>query len=88
MVALEAMACGTPVVASQVGGLAHLVKDGINGYSVPEGDPIALGNKLAELIRDDGLRKKLGRQANQYAQDYSWEKITARVLKAYQDILS
>ncbi|OGO78182.1 MAG: glycosyl transferase, partial [Chloroflexi bacterium RIFOXYD12_FULL_57_15] len=42
MVALEAMACGTPVIASQVGGLAFLVRDGETGYHVPEGDPSAL----------------------------------------------
>jgi len=87
MVALEAMACGTPVVASQVGGLAYLVKDGVNGYSVPEGDPIALGNKLTELIRDDALRARLGEQANQYAQDFSWDKITARMITVYKEVL-
>ena len=43
MVALEAMACGTPVVASQVGGLAFLVQDGVTGFTVPVDDPQALG---------------------------------------------
>ena len=87
MVALEAMACGTPVVASQVGGLAYLVKDGLNGYSVPEGDPVALGSKLTELIRDDSLRARLGHQANQFAQDYSWKRITEKMIQIYKELL-
>ena len=45
MVALEAMACGTPVVASQVGGLAFLVQDGVTGFTVPVEEPAALRRK-------------------------------------------
>ena len=50
MVALEAMACGTPVIASQVGGLAFLVKDGETGFFVPAQDPEALAEKLRLLV--------------------------------------
>ena len=60
MVALEAMACGTPVVASQVGGLAFLVKDGQTGYVVPDGDPDALGERLAEFNSEPGAAATLG----------------------------
>ena len=56
MVALEAMACGTPVVASQVGGLAFLVQDGVTGYTVPVDDPQALADRLTLLIQDPALR--------------------------------
>ena len=45
MVALEAMACGTPVVASQVGGLAFLVKDGVTGYVIQDGNPDLLADR-------------------------------------------
>ncbi|RPJ41258.1 MAG: glycosyltransferase family 1 protein, partial [Chloroflexi bacterium] len=76
MVALEAMACGTPVVASQVGGLAFLIQDGVTGYVVPGGDPQALSDRLTELLSQPELRQKLGQQAAAYAQDYSWEKIS------------
>ena len=60
MVALEAMACGTPVVASQVGGLAFLVQDGVTGYTVPVDDPKALASRLAKILCDPELRRKMG----------------------------
>lgn len=87
MVALEAMACGTPVVASHVGGLAFLVKDGLNGFTVPEGDPIALGERLTQLIRSSELRDRLGRQAQEYAQSYAWEIIAERMKNLYCEVL-
>jgi D-inositol-3-phosphate glycosyltransferase len=87
MVALESMACGTPVVASRVGGLAFLVQDDVNGYSVPDGDIDALSEKITLLLRDPQHRQKLGQQAITYAQDYAWEKITARIADLYQELL-
>ena len=87
MVALEAMACGTPVVASQVGGLAFLIQDGVTGYVVPGGDPIALSERLTQLISQPELRRRLGEQAAAYARDYAWENIVARILDLYQDLI-
>jgi D-inositol-3-phosphate glycosyltransferase len=87
MVALEAMACGTPVVASQVGGLAFLIQDGVTGYVVPGGDPIALSERLTELISQPKLRQQLGEQAFAYAQDYAWEKVTDRIIELYHEVL-
>ena len=87
MVALEAMACGTPVVASQVGGLAFLVQDGITGFTVPVDDPQALADRLTILINHPDLRQKLGRQATALAQEYAWEEIAARIVKLYEDVL-
>jgi D-inositol-3-phosphate glycosyltransferase len=87
MVALEAMACGIPVVASQVGGLAFLIQDGETGYVVPGGDPIALSDRLTQLISQPELRRRLGEQAAAYARDYAWENITARLLNVYQELL-
>ncbi len=88
MVALEAMACGTPVVASQVGGLAFLVQDGQTGYVVPDNDPQALADRLAQLICQPELRQKLGQQAATYARGYSWEAIAGRILEVYRQVLS
>ncbi len=87
MVALEAMACGTPVVASQVGGLAFLVKDGLTGYVIPDGDATTLAKRLAELLRNPELRNQLGAQAARYAQDFSWQIIAKRILQEYQSLL-
>ncbi|MBN1230919.1 MAG: glycosyltransferase [Anaerolineales bacterium] len=87
MVALEAMACGTPVVASEVGGLAYLVKDGVTGFHVPNRDPEALAEKLGILICDPELREKLGHQAYEYARDYSWQYVARNVNKVYQSII-
>lgn len=87
MVALEAMACGTPVVASQVGGLAFLVQDGETGFTVPVDDPAALSDRLAQLLTDTGLRSRMGEKAATFAQQYDWEKIAAQMVRVYQDVL-
>lgn len=87
MVALEAMACGTPVVASRVGGLAFLVQDGVTGFTVPVDEPLALADRLALLINDRALRQKLGEQAHAVAQQYAWENIAARVLALYGQVM-
>lgn len=83
IVALEAMACGTPVIASDVGGLAHLVQDGVTGYRVPENDPDALADKLALLINHPELQNQLGKNAAKYAKKYGWASITKQVVQLY-----
>src|SRR4030066_2012206 len=65
MVALEAMACGKPVVASQIGGLAYLVQDGVTGFSVPVDDPVELADRLTLLLQDPNLRTQLASNAIQ-----------------------
>jgi D-inositol-3-phosphate glycosyltransferase len=87
MVALEAMACGTPVVASQVGGLAFLVQDGETGFHVPDGDAQALSERLTVLLKDNKLRHKMGNNATAFASQYSWDKISNRLIKVYKDVL-
>jgi D-inositol-3-phosphate glycosyltransferase len=86
MVALEAMACGTPVVASQVGGLAFLVQDGVTGFTVPAEDHDALCEKLGLLLEDDALREKMGRAAAEYAKSYDWKNIADQIVNLYQEV--
>ena len=87
MVALEAMACGIPVIASQVGGLAYLVRDGKTGYVVPDGNPEALKQALQKLIENPDLREQMCSQAVDYARSYDWSVISRKVSKLYESIL-
>jgi D-inositol-3-phosphate glycosyltransferase len=88
MVALEAMACGTPVVASGVGGLLYLIRDGRTGFHIPDSDPAALADKLQRLLSDERLRQELGRHAANVARAYSWERITDQMLTLYESALA
>jgi D-inositol-3-phosphate glycosyltransferase len=87
MVALEAMAMGTPVIASEVGGLAFLVQDGVNGFHVPSRDPEALAERIFTLLNDEECRRTLGRQAHRHAQKYDWSIIVNRMLKVYANLV-
>jgi D-inositol-3-phosphate glycosyltransferase len=86
MVALEAMACGTPVVASKVGGLALTVQDGQTGFLVPERNPGALADRIRLLLNDAHLRRKLGQQAVCWAQRYGWPAIASQIEAVYQQV--
>ena len=87
MVALEAMACGTPVVASEVGGLGYLVQNGVTGYTIPDSEPEALCEKLSWLLGDADLRSSMGQRAAKYAMDYAWDKIAAQIIDVYKELV-
>ena len=87
MVALESMACGTPVIASHVGGLIHLVEDGVTGYHVPVEDHVALSHRISGLLSDKALRYRMGHDAFALAKKYSWENIVDRVLDLYRELV-
>lgn len=88
MVALEAMACGTPVIASEVGGLAFLVDDGETGFLIPDRDPRALADRLRRVLGDPALRVRLGSRGAEVAREYSWDVIADRMIEVYQDVLT
>ncbi|WP_420627642.1 glycosyltransferase [Candidatus Leptofilum sp.] len=88
MVALEAMAMGTPVIASEVGGLAHLVKHGVTGYHVPSRNPEALAARIYEMLSNQDCRQQMGQQARNYARQYDWANIVNRMMAVYEDSVS
>lgn len=86
MVALEAMACGTPVIASDVGGLGYLVQNGVTGFTIPDSDPEMLCEKLSLLLEDHDLRNAMGERAAEYASEYEWEKIASQIVDVYKEV--
>ncbi len=70
---LEAAACGTPTIASDSPGLRDSVVDGETGFLVPHGDVARLADRIRLLIGDEALRERLGREARQFAQRFTWE---------------
>jgi len=83
MVAIEAMACGTPVVASRAGGLQFTVRDGQTGYLVPPGDAVLLAGAIANVLADRALRDRLGQAAARLAKSYSWDQVSCSILSLY-----
>lgn len=88
LVALEALACAAPVVASNVGGLASTIEDGRSGLLVPPDNPQALADRLACLLTDADLRTRLQQGAYQRAVSYGWENIARRVSLLYDEVLT
>jgi glycosyltransferase involved in cell wall biosynthesis len=81
---LEAMASGTPVVASRVGGVAEIVQDGLTGFLVPPGDQAALRDRLAQLLGDPLLARRMGAAAREVVlQRFTWAAVAERCLAAY-----
>jgi glycosyltransferase involved in cell wall biosynthesis len=86
-VVLEAMAAGLPVVVSQNVGAAECVREGVDGYVVPVGDPEALVERLRTLCGDRELLARMGRAARERAAEYSFETFRARYAAAIRKIL-
>jgi D-inositol-3-phosphate glycosyltransferase len=86
LVAVEAMASGTPVVASRVGGLATTIRDGVTGYLIPWRCPEPFAERIDLLLANEGLRRSLGDAARHSVEHLSWDNITLRVLQMYQGL--
>ncbi|MCK8517536.1 glycosyltransferase [Methanoculleus sp. 7T] len=82
---LEALACGTPVVASAVGGIPEQVVEGRTGFLVPVGDARALAERVLDLLADEGLRLRMGRQAAEdAARRFGLERMVGEYLAFYR----
>jgi glycosyltransferase involved in cell wall biosynthesis len=85
---LEAMACGVPVVGSNVGGIKMTVADGETGFLVPPRDAAALADRLAMLIRHSALRKKFGAAGHRRVHRlFTWERVATAVERVYAQVL-
>ncbi|MEO1287404.1 MAG: glycosyltransferase, partial [Chloroflexota bacterium] len=87
MVSLEAMATGTPVIASNVGGLSYLVKDEQTGYLVPVRQADVIAERITRLVTDDTLARSMGDNAAELAKQYAWSNIADRLCAVFDDIL-
>jgi phosphatidylinositol alpha-mannosyltransferase len=84
---LEAMACATPIVCSDIAGFRDVVEDGREALFVPVGKPAALADALVRLLDDEVLRARLGHAGRQTAAGYSWPAVADRVLTVYANSL-
>ncbi|MDZ7674478.1 MAG: glycosyltransferase [Acidimicrobiales bacterium] len=86
LVALEAAACGTPVVATAVGGLRTLVRHGESGFLVPERDAELFAKHVDEILADRLLARDLAAGGVRIARDFTWSTTAARLRRVYQDV--
>jgi len=86
LVALEAAACGTPVVASSVGGLRAIVDHGVSGYLVEERDPYAYAAHVEDVLRDPEHAAEMRVHAAARARQYTWSIAAARLRRLYADV--
>jgi D-inositol-3-phosphate glycosyltransferase len=84
LVAVEAMACGAPVVASRSGGLRFTVEDGLNGFLVPVGDCQRLARLIGRVLADEPLRRRLSIGALNSADRFAWPSVATSILHVYQ----
>jgi D-inositol-3-phosphate glycosyltransferase len=86
LVALEAQACGTPVVAAAVGGLRYSVRDGVGGLHVLGHDPRDFADRIIELLGDPSLAARLSAGALEHAARFSWDATAAEIGRVYTEL--
>ena len=88
LVALEAQACGTPVIAASVGGLRYVVQDGVGGYLVEGHDPGDHADRLIQVLRSPTLQAELGISGARQALRFTWDATADELHIVYADLLS
>ncbi|MFC0002964.1 D-inositol-3-phosphate glycosyltransferase [Micromonospora siamensis] len=88
LVALEAQACGTPVLAAARGGLVTAVRDGVSGVLVDSHDPDDWARTLSRLLPDRGRRVELSRGAERHARNFSWQRTVSGLLAVYGEAIA
>jgi glycosyltransferase involved in cell wall biosynthesis len=88
LAAIEAMASGTPVVASRLGGFSEVVEHGVTGFLVEPGNIPELRSRLAEVLGDRRLAERLGRNARErFLETFTWQACADRCLAAYSELV-
>lgn len=87
LAALEAHACGTPVVGTAVGGLSHIVRDGESGFLLDTRDAAEFAGRLKTVLSDDDLRASLALAAARSAQAFSWDDTARSMLELYECLI-
>lgn len=88
LVILEAMASGLPIVATKVGGLPEIIKEGDNGFLVEPKDSIEIAEKVLLLLQGKELRQRIAKNNRQRAKDYTWAKVVDSVEQVYQKVVA
>jgi glycogen(starch) synthase len=87
IVILEAMAIGLPVIASSVGGIPEVIRDGDNGLLFPREDSDTLASKIELLLTDTTLTERISSRAKEYVKGFTWDKIAMKTLMVYKSLL-
>lgn len=81
---LESMACGTPVICTEVGAMPEIVEDGVTGFVVPPNDPRSLGEKIRYLLDNPKLGEQMGNAGREKVlHTFTWDSVTQKCLEAY-----
>lgn len=88
LVVIEAMAQGRPVIASRVGGIPEIIRDGEDGLLVPPGDVEVLAATIQTLLADPDRRERLGHQARVRAQDFCADRVVGQIESVYRSLRS
>ena len=89
LVVLESMACGTPAICTNAGGMPEIVEDGENGFIVPLNDPKSLEEKIKYFIDNQEESKRMGENARKkILAEYTWDAVARRCLEGYNELLN
>jgi glycosyltransferase involved in cell wall biosynthesis len=88
VVMIEANACGTPCVASRVGGIVDVIEHGVNGYLVEEKNPEDLAEKIEMLVKDPEKRKEMGQKGREVAAEkFDWNTSARNIKDVYSELI-